>query len=421
MHILLPGLLLLLCAGQDLGDPVRNEDHGFSIRMPHGWAPMIVRAPAIVRYGAPGDEGLRVMITVSVVRVAHPTPIGAYRRELDGWLAKSHEGHTPLDDSELRIDGRDAFRKRILTKHVVRDKEGKKLREYDAVVVKSAVRKDYHTFLCIDASYEQKHEDRYAELVFRVIESLRFLPARALSEGEQKGEKALLGWLDGRTALPDALLGESWQAVRIQLEDRKAQKLGHQIQKLEAGEKGYAFTAASRVSFEDGSSSETRGSGTFTADGASQTLEYEKVVMTADKKKHTYRAKLTLRGEKVGIERSIDGVEEKREIAVPRGTFLDLAAGFFRRALALRGEGKYLVRVLRPFRDAPDPEFVEVAAPEKVRSGKEERVIIIVQSTPRRGRVLTYWYDASGGLVRLVTPGSPVSITGAAKEEALGE
>ena len=390
---------LLLLFPQELADPVRLEEHSFSIRPPEGWRRDRVKSPTVLRFRAPVRSSPRPGIVVIHHRPQNPTPIAEYVRQLDRYLAEKYPGHEVDSSRTFRHGAHEAHRKQLRWKP-----DG----GAESILVKMVVRRGLRDYYLVDAMIPGAGQDLYSKVVRRSMNSL-LLQRTRLDEEEREGRGRFRSYCAGRKSLPPGLTGETWQTIHL-----AGRKVGVQTGRVRRVSEGYEFSNEVRIELGSGGRKLVRSSGTFTADGERQTVEWEETVEPAEGDKRVSHVKASLEEGRARMERDIQGTKETREFAVPPGTLFDDVADLFRRSLSSAQPGAYLFRPLSVYDDEPGAEFLEVAAPEKL--GNREIRIVLTRS---RSTVVTYWFGADGRPVRVSSARNPLVIRESTREEAV--
>jgi hypothetical protein len=391
-------LVLALSLPQDLDRPFTHEEHEFSIRPPKGW----------VRGGGQGAFFLRFQPTEELkspclIEVAHlprntnPTPLASFIRQVKDQLAKDYKGHQILEEKEMTIAGKPAFR--LVLSHG------------DALHVKTVVHRTNLEWYLVDGRMGQADAAKFRPAVEASAASFEIRP-RALSVEESAAFARTMEVLRRAKILP-ALLGEHWHSVYL-----GAKKAGHQRTRVTESEGMYALEVDVALDFLEGGKDQTIVRGSFSPDARTQKVDTEQT-KTHGSDRWQFRASAVLENGRVRAARDLNGHKEERSFAAEDGVLFTDVADLVRRLLAGAAPGDYLLKTLSPFVDEWNAEPVEVnaASPMELDGRKVEAHVVFAK--PDRRRNQTYYYGTDRALLRFGGVKDLMSLRAGTREEAL--
>ena len=374
---------------------------------PRGWVRREGTRPFIVKF-IPG-EALRSaaesegalpswgLVLSHLYYPSNPTPLQAFVRQAKEHIGREFKSSKMLEEEELTIGGRPGYR-------MVFTHEGN-------LYLKTVVPRTNLECYLLDASMPQREASELRPVVESSIASFRMVPL-SLGPEERAAEARTFEALKSAKVDP-GILGEGWYAVCLM-----NTKTGSQRSRLSPSPEGYAIELDVQNDFGEGGKDATTVRGSFSPDGRYQKIETEHTKQNA-KERWTFRATAVLDHGQVKSSLDMNGIKEEKTFRVEPGVLFEDVADILRRTLVRgRGKGMYLFRVLSPYSDEPEPEFMEVNDPEPLEVNGTRRNLWIVFSRMGHRKQMTYYYDTQGGLVRVGGMRDAFSLRQTTKEEA---
>jgi len=404
MRLLAAGAVVLAAVQQ--GGPEERvflPDHDLELRIPEGWRKVRVEPPFVFRCEPSEASRVPTSLTVRHAELSVPASMEEFHREMEAYLEKEYPAFRTDSDRSFRHGERDAFR---LTG------SGERTEGNREVHVRTVVRGGPQEYFILEAAYAEADRDRFEGAILGMMDSFS-VRRSAPGEREKAGEGAWIEFLNAGKAFPEDATEEEWHAFFV-----GRRRAGYRSQRLSREGEEYRFETELRLDLGEGGRNFIRCTGTFRPDGRRQTLDLTNEVEPPKRERRVFRATMTLEGGKATVERDLGGFHERREFSVPEGALIEEIDSCFRRGLSRAGKGDYLLWVLRPFDDEAFPEWIEVAAPERLRWKEEEREVTIAQVTARNG-IRSHWYASDGHLLRTDSARAPLSLEACTREEAL--
>lgn len=380
-----------------------------SVRAPAGWAGRTGSGPFIARFTpadlqAPAVEGERKVppwgLTLSHIHYrANPTPLENFVKQAKDHIAREFKGSKFLEEKDLTIGGRKAYR-------LVFDFEG-------TVQIKTVVPRTNLEAYLLDASFLKTDEAKYRKSAEASIDTFRIVPVPLT--GEESGADLRTADLLKAAKVQPGLLGERWHTIHL-----AGRKTGHLRTRLaDAGGK-YEFEVDVRNAYDDGTDS-TVVRGSFSPDGRVQKIDYEQTKANeAKKERWQFRVSATIEGGLLKASRDMHGVKEEKSLKVEEGVLFEDVADVIRRTLVASGKGSWLLKTISPFSDEWNPETVEVNDKGQLDLDGARREAHVLFARQDRRRTMTYYIAPDGGLIRQGGVKDAYSIRVSTKEEALG-
>lgn len=391
------GIILLALSPQDLGPRISSPDHEFAIRAPGGWLRYNGAGAVLAKWVQPGELKTPAELVVTHLQSMIPTPLENFKRQSRDILKEKVPGAKVLEEKDLTIAGKPAYR-------MVYSNE-------DLVQFKTCIHRSNLEFYLVDASFPADQMEKIRPMVEASVASFEILPL------PMSAEERLL---DARTTaliqaakIDPPLLGERWFTVHV-----GTRKVGHSRYKLAESEGVYAFETDVRLDFGGGDVDATTIRGTFSPDGRMQKVELEEA-KTGPKQKTLYRSTASIRSTQAKMSRELNGVKEERAFAVEDGVLLTDIAECMRPVLIAAGKGNYLLKSLSPYSEEWKVEMVDVGGVENLEFDGKSHECILVQAYVGRRKNMTYFYGTDRTLIRAGGHRERFAIRQTTKEEAL--
>lgn len=391
------GIALLLLSPQDLGVRVTAPDHGIAFRPPQGWIRQVGTGPTVVKLRQPGDLAMPAEFLVTHLTSSNPTPLAVFKRQARENIAEKYTGSKILEEKELTLAGKNAYR--VVFAHG------------ELVYLKTVVHRSNLEYYLLDAAYPPDQAATVKPLVEASIASLEIVPPEL--SGEERAAEARVMELLKRGQVDPGLLGERWYAIYF-----TSRKVGYMRLRLGESKGVYEFESEVRSEFGEGSSDTTTSRGSFTPDGRMQKLTAEETKVNP-KQKWVFKVTAAIEGGKATIRRDVNGVAEERTLPVEDGVLLNDVLECLRPAIVGAGKGVYLVKAMSPYSDEWGPETVEVSGLESLEIAGKPTDCYIVQTSVGIRRKTTYTYLPDRSLYRVGGPKDVFSVRASTKEEAL--
>lgn len=391
------GIALLVLSPQDLGNRVTAPDHELAFRPPAGWIGHIGVSPMVVRYSQQSELASPPELIVTHLFSANPTPLEAFKRQARDGIKEKYVGSKILEEQELKIAGKGAYR--II------------FQSGDTVYLKTIVHRTNLEYYLLDGDYPPDTADKVKPMLEASIATLEIIPQEFTPE-ERTAEGRVLGLLKDAKVDP-GLLGERWYSIFMGL-----QKVGHMRVRVSESKGVYAYDSEARTDFGDGNSDVNASRGSFSPDGRMQQIEAEQTKIKPGKK-WVFKASASLENGQCRINRDVNGTVETRTLKAEEGVLLNDVAECLRPLLVGAGKGVYLVKVLSPYSDEWGTEMVEVGGLENIEIYGKPTACILLQTSVGLRRKATYTYLPDRTLYRVGGPKDVVSVHASTKDEAL--
>ena len=367
------------------------------MRPPADWLPAKPNPPAVIAFAPIDRTDSPAGLEVKHLHTGNPTPLKRFVEEAKPVFQQNYKGADFLEEKELTIGGRPAYR--IVFAH------GKRLE------IKTVIPRSNLEFYLVDAWLEKDDAPKLRPVLEASVASFRIVPRRLTAEERVAMRRTLETLRAG--GIRKSMLGETWHAIHI-----SRVKTGHMRTRLSEANGRYAFELDVVNDFGKGGKDTTKVRGEFAADGSYQKIERERTKVNP-KKKWIFKAKAEVKDGRATVRRDMNGYVEERTLEIGEGVFLTDVAEIVRGLLVTAGAGDYVIRTLSPFSDTPNLEAVEVTRPEETEVNGENRKACIVFAVADRRKNRTYTYGPGGTLLRQGGSKDLFTILAATKEEAL--
>lgn len=391
------GIALLLLSPQDLGVRVSAPEHEIAFRPPLGWVRHVGTGSTVVKFRQPGEMAVPAELLITHLISVNPTPLEIFKRQARDNIKEKYAGSTILEEKDLKIAGKLAYR-------VV-------FAQADLVYLKTVVHRSNLEYYLLDAAYPPDQAEKVKPLMEASIATLEIVPAE-LSVEERAAESRVLGLLKGAKVDP-GLLGERWYSIHL-----ASRKVGHMHLTISEAQGNYEFESEVRSEFSEGSTDVTHSKGTFSPDGRMQKITADESRISS-KQKWIFKVSALVEGNQARITRDVNGVAEERTLPVEEGVLLNDIVECLRPIAVGAGKGLYLFKVLSPYSDEWGPETVEVSGLENIEIYGKPTDCYIVQTSIGVRRKTTYTYLPDRRLLRVGGPKDIFSVRASTKEEAL--
>jgi hypothetical protein len=392
-------------APPEIGATVRSEAYDFEIQVPSTWKRAPAAAPTFFRIEAPAGGIAEGTAWLLHGESNHPATlaflVAEFRRRAEG----QYPGFEKISEREdARAAGCPAYVCVFAAKPKGRD----------MVFIHAIVQRQLQEYFVLDGVAARGEKDRIEAIHSRMLASLKFGLPMPRERAETLARTARLLKASGVRA---ELLGTCWHQILV-----GKQKLGWQRTLLREGKveggPGYEFEMEMELADSEGGRHHEISRGSFTPDGAVQTVDFRKSVQDPRKAAIEVKESASLvRGTYKAVREFLDAKVEKT-IAAPEGTVLGDIADTMRRRLIIAGPGTYALRVLLPFRDLAATEEWEVAAATRIRTDVGERELVTAFVKPERQEMWEYLYEPGGALYQRKAPRNPFLLRRCTEEEA---
>lgn len=367
------------------------------MRPPAGWVRHYGLPPILTKWTQSGDLKTPAELTITHLYSSTPTPLETFKRQSRDVLKEKAPEAKILEEKELAIGGKPAYRMVISSEGMIQ--------------FKTCIHRSNLEFYLVDATYPPELGEKVRPLLEASISTFEVIPL-PISAEEKLLDARTMALIQGQKIDP-AMLGERWFTVHV-----GTKKVGHSRYKLSETEGAYAFETDVRLDFGPGDSDATTIRGSFSPDGRTQKVELEEA-KTAPKQKTLHRASASIRGGQARISRELNGQKEDRSFAVEEGVLLSDVAECLRPVLIAAGKGSYLLKTLSPYSEEWKVEMVDVGGVESLEFDGKPHECILVQAYVGRRKNMTYFYGTDRSLIRAGGHREKFAIRQTTKEEAL--
>jgi hypothetical protein len=368
-----------------------------AFRPPAGWIRHVGSGPALVKYTQPGEAKVPAELLITHLNSSNPTPLESFKRQARENMKEKHPTAKILEEKDLSVAGKQAFRLVFS--------------ENDVVACKTVVHRTNLEYYLLDAVFPPEQADKLRPLIETSVATLEIVPL-PLNAEERAGDARTLSVLKGARIDPKHL-GEWWYSIYL-----TTKKVGHL--RLKQSESGGMYLLEEDVhsDFGEGNLDSTVVRGSYSPDGRMQKVDTEQTKINP-KQKWVFRASASLQGGQAKLSRDMNGIKEERSFAVEEGVLLNDVAEFVRPSLVAAGKGSYLIKTLSPFVEEWGVESVDVGGSETLDVDGRSRNCILVQTYVGRRKSMTYFFSPDHVMIRLGGPKDLFSIRAATKEEAM--
>lgn len=391
------GILLLALSPQDLAPRVVSPDHEFALRPPLGWVRHVGAGPILVKFSQPGDLKSPAEFTLTHLQLPTPNPLASFKRQTKEVLKEKFPTAKLLDEKDLTIAGRPAYRVSYLS-------DG-------AIFFKTCVHRSNVELYMLDAAFPEDQADKLRPLIEASVGTFEIL-RQPLSDEEKLLDARTTSLIQAAKIDPQ-LLAERWFTVHI-----GSRKVGHTRFKQGESEGAYAFESDVRLEFAPGDIDTTTIRGSYSPDGRVQKVELEET-RNSPKQKWVFRTTASIRSGQAKISRDLDGAKEERSFAVEDGVLLSDVADCMRPVLIAAGKGNYLLKSLSVYAEDWKPELIDVGGTEDLEFDGKPHRCVLVQAYVGRRKNMTYFYGTDRSLLRAGGHREKFAIRQSTKEEAL--
>jgi hypothetical protein len=388
--------IFLLAVSQDLGNRTTSPDHEFAFRPPAGWNRHLGMGPTLAKYVQPGDLKNPTEYLVTHLHSSNPTPIESFKKQAKDNIKEKYAGSKILEEKDLSIAGRKAFR--VVFQH------------NDVIHLKTVIHRSNIEFYLLDAVMPQDQAPKVQPLIEASIASFEIIPL-PLSTEEKAADVRTMTVIRA-AKLDPALLGEKWFTVHL-----GAKKVGAMRFKMTESEGMYSFETMVHNDFGEGNTDTTLVKGSFSPDGRVQKVVTEETKINP-KQKWVFAASVAINTGQVKASRDCNGIKEEKSFAVEEGVLLSDIAECVRSVLVGAGRGTYLLKSLSPFSEEWNVETIDVGGPENLEVDGRTRDCTLVQAYVGRRKNMTYYYAPDRSVIRVGGPKDVFSIRASTKEEA---
>jgi hypothetical protein len=353
--------------------------------------------PTLVKYTQPGDLAVPGELLITHLHTGNPTPIESFKRQAKDNIKEKYPGSKILEEKDLMLAGKPAFRIAFETA--------------DKVYFKTVVHRGNLEFYLLDAVYQPSQAGTIRPLVESSIATFEIVPM-PMSDEERQADSRTLALIKAAKIDP-ALLGERWYSVIL----ADGRKIGWMRFVMTQSGGMYSFETEVRNELGEGNSDMTLVRGSFVPDGRVQKVETEETKINP-KQKWVFRASAVLQGGQVKASRDCNGLKEERSFGVEEGVLLSDVAECMRTVLVGAGKGNYLLKSLSPFADEWTLEMIDVGGLETLEIDGRTRDCILVQAYVDRRKNMTYTYAPDRSIIRVGGPKDLFSVRATTKEEA---
>jgi hypothetical protein len=391
------GIVLLLLSPQDLAPRIVSPDHEFAFQPPMGWVRHVAPGPMLVKFTQPGELKSPAEFTVTHLHLPTPSPLESFKRQTKEVLKEKFPTAKMMDEKDLTIGGRPAYRVSYLNDGII--------------YFKTCIHRSHIELYMLDAAYPEDQSAKLRPLIESSIATFEII-RQPLSD-EEKVLDARTTSLIQAAKLDPQLLAERWFTVHI-----GARKVGHTRFKQTESEGAYAFETDVRLEFAPGDVDTTTIRGSYSPDGRVQKIDLEET-RNNPKQKWAFRTTSTIRSGQAKILRDLDGLKEERSFAVEDGVLLSDVADCMRPVLIGAGKGNYLLKSLSPYAEDWKPEMIDVGGVEDLEFDGKPHRCVLVQAYVGRRKNMTYFYGTDRSLIRAGGHKEKFAIRQTTKEEAL--
>jgi len=390
-------LLTALFCLQD--QPFESSEYGVRLKIPAGWNVDATRQPQVIlKLNHSGDYVFKPELQVYEVRLPEPTTLGQHKEGVRQYIQRAYREPRIIDERETTAAGRRGF---------VFVVQSQTINEADAISFKLMLEVSPRRLLGVDGIFPKGAEGELSKHFEKLVASLELLPKRTGA-----GAEALAKAFDEavkKLAAQEAP-AERKDELGVFVGDRQVGTYTLVVKPGTRSEaKGLEIETVTKIDVGE-EKIETRIAGFLSNDLAVQAVELEESKQSKDRRVQYFTAMASLGAGEIMVERRINGERATHKAKAPdRFLFAELAEALQIRMLKL-DKTAVGINVLSTFENDFGTIGIEVGGKHSMRVGQEVQDIFVAFLRREDGTLVTYWYDAKMGLMRLGAAGQALVI-----------